>query len=157
MKRFVFGGLGVMAVVMLSDTATAQELSSSNIMDDVLDRFHSAASTWGPAIEAAASRLFWSLVVTSMVWTFGMMPLRKADIGEFFAELVRFTIFTGFFWWLLTNATQGMNIAGTIVQSLQTLGAQAGGLSNGNLGPSSILDIGFELYDQTVKATSELS
>ncbi|CAM0555207.1 hypothetical protein EHLJMEHL_04798 [Vreelandella titanicae] len=157
MKRFVFGGLGVMAVIMLSDTAMAQELSSSNIMDDVLDRFHSAASTWGPAIEAAASRLFWTLVVISMVWTFGMMALRKADIGELFAELVRFTIFTGFFWWLLTNATQGMNIAGTIVQSLQTLGAQAGGLSSGNLGPSSILDIGFELYDQTVKATSELS
>ncbi|MFI0472025.1 P-type conjugative transfer protein TrbL [Halomonas sp. HMF6819] len=157
MKRFGFGGLGVMAVLMLSDTAMAQELSSSNIMDDVLDRFHSAASTWGPAIEAAASRLFWTLVVISMVWTFGMMALRKADIGEFFAELVRFTIFTGFFWWLLTNATQGMNIAGTIVQSLQTLGAQAGGLSNSNLGPSSILDIGFELYDQTVKATSELS
>lgn len=157
MKRFVFGGLGVIAIVLLSDTAMAQELSSNNIMDDVLDRFHSAASTWGPAIEAAASRLFWTLVVISMVWTFGMMALRKADIGEFFAELVRFTIFTGFFWWLLTNATQGMNIAGTIVQSLQTLGAQAGGLSNSNLGPSSILDIGFELYDQTVKATSELS
>ena len=32
------------------------------------------------------------------------MALRKADIGEFFAEFVRFTIFTGFFWWLLINA-----------------------------------------------------
>src|SRR5690554_3759088 len=91
-----------------------------------------------------------------MVWTFGMMALRKADIGEFFAEFVRFTIFTGFFWWLLTNANQGMNIAGTIVQSLQTLGAQAGGLSSSNLGPSSILDLGFELYNRTVEATSEL-
>ena len=157
MKRIVFSGLGVMAVVMLSEPAMAQELSSSNIMDEVLDRFHSAASTWGPAIEAAASRLFWTLVVISMVWTFGMMALRKADIGEFFAEFVRFTIFTGFFWWLLTNANQGMNIAGTIVQSLQTLGAQAGGLSSSNLGPSSILDLGFELYNRTVEATSELS
>src|SRR5690625_6533381 len=49
-----------------------------------------------------------------------------------------------------------MNIAGTIVQSLQTLGAQAGGLSNSNLGPSSILDLGFELYNRTVQATSVL-
>lgn len=157
MKRIAFCGLGVMAAVVVSEPVLAQELSSSNIMDDVLDRFHGAASTWGPAIEAAASRLFWTLVVISMVWTFGMMALRRADIGEFFAELVRFTIFTGFFWWLLTNANQGMNIAGTIVQSLQTLGAQAGGLSNSNLGPSSILDLGFELYDRTVQATSELS
>ena len=67
MKRLVFGGLGVMAAVMLSEPVMAQELSSSNIMDEVLDRFHSAASTWGPAIEAAASRLFWTLVVISMV------------------------------------------------------------------------------------------
>lgn len=127
MKRFVFGGLGVMAAVMLSDTAMAQELSSNNIMDDVLDRFHAAASTWGPIIEAAATRLFWTLVVISMVWTFGMMALRKADIGEFFAEFVRFIMFTGFFWWLLSNATHGMNIAGTIIASLQQLGAEAGG------------------------------
>lgn len=157
MKRFIFGGLGVMAAVMLSDTAMAQELSSTNIMDDVLDRFHAAASTWGPAIEAAATRLFWTLVVISMVWTFGMMALRKADIGEFFAELVRFIMFTGFFWWLLSNATHGMNIAGTIIASLQQLGAEAGGLGSSTLGPSSILDMGFELYDKTVKATSELS
>ncbi|WP_091825791.1 P-type conjugative transfer protein TrbL [Marinobacterium iners] len=154
MKQIVFYGL---AALVASDPAMAQELSSSNIMDDVLDRYHSAVSTWGPVIEAAASRLFWALVVISMVWTFGMMALRKADIGEFFAELVRFTIFTGFFWWLLTNATHGMNIAGTMVASLQQLGAEAGGLGSSTLGPSSILDMGFELYDRTVQATSELS
>ncbi|MFP2768285.1 P-type conjugative transfer protein TrbL [Oceanisphaera sp. KMM 10153] len=157
MKQIAFCGLGVLAAVVVSEPVLAQELSSNNIMDDVLDRFHGAASTWGPAIEAAASRLFWTLVVISMVWTFGMMALRKADIGEFFAELVRFTIFTGFFWWLLINATHGMNIAGTMVASLQQLGAEAGGLGSSTLGPSSILDMGFELYDRTVQATSELS
>lgn len=155
-KKIALGGLMMVATMVLAEPAMAQELSSSGVMNDVLKRFHDAAATWGPAIESAASRLFWTLVVISMVWTFGMMALRKADIGEFFAEFVRFTIFTGFFWWLLTNANQGMNIAGTIVQSLQTLGAQAGGLSNSNLGPSSILDLGFELYNRTVQATSEL-
>jgi type IV secretion system protein TrbL len=52
-----------------------------------------------------------------MVWTFGMLALRKADIGEFYAEFVRFTIFTGFFWWLLTN---GPNFATDIMNSLRT-------------------------------------
>lgn len=155
-KKIALGGLMMVATVVLAEPAMAQELSSSGVMNDVLKRFHDAAATWGPAIESAASRLFWTLVVISMVWTFGMMALRKADISEFFAEFVRFTIFTGFFWWLLTNANEGMNIAGTIVQSLQALGAQAGGLSNSNLGPSSILDLGFELYNRTVQATSEL-
>jgi len=155
-KKIALGGFMMVATMVLAEPAMPQELSSSGVMNDVLKRFHDAAATWGPAIESAASRLFWTLVVISMVWTFGMMDLRKADIGEFFAEFVRFTIFTGFFWWLLTNANQGMNIAGTIVQSLQTLGAQAGGLSNSNIGPSSILDLGFELYNRTVQATSEL-
>nr|WP_321266045.1 P-type conjugative transfer protein TrbL [Alcaligenes faecalis] len=155
-NKIALGGLMMVATVALAEPAMAQELSSSGVMNDVLDRFHTTASTWGPAIEAAASRLFWSLVVISMVWTFGQMAIRKADIGEFFAELVRFTIFTGFFWWLLTNATTGMNIAGTMVASLQTLGAQAGGLADSKLGPSSILDLGFELYHKTVQATSEL-
>ncbi|OXB25639.1 hypothetical protein SF301_4862 [Shigella flexneri 2a str. 301] len=155
-KKIVFGGLMVAVTAVLAEPAMAQELSSRGVMNDVLERFHNTASTWGPAIEAAASRLFWALVVISMVWTFGMMALRKADIGEFFAEFVRFTIFTGFFWWLLTNATTGMNIAGTMVESLQMLGAQAGGLSDSKLGPSSILDLGFELYHKTVQATSEL-
>src|SRR5690606_6254845 len=36
------------------------------------------------------------------------------------------------------------------------LGAQAGGLADSKLGPSSILDLGFELYHKTVQATSEL-
>src|SRR5690554_3800105 len=155
-NKIALGGLMMVTTVALAEPAMAQELSSSGVMNDVLDRFHTTASTWGPAIEAAASRLFWSLVVISMVWTFGQMAMRKADIGEFFAEFVKFTIFTGFFWWLLTNATTGMNIAGTMVASLQTLGAQAGGLADSKLGPSSILDLGFELYNKTVQATSEL-
>src|SRR5690606_8821377 len=120
-KKIALGGLMMVDTMVLAEAAMAQELSSSGGMNEVLERFHDAAATWGLAIESAASRLFWTLIVSSMVWTFGMMALRKADIGEFFAEFVRFTIFTGFFWWLLTHANQGMNIAGTIVQSLQTL------------------------------------
>ncbi|HIF5859357.1 P-type conjugative transfer protein TrbL [Vibrio alginolyticus] len=157
MKNIMFGSFFVVVIFLLPGVAVADELSSSGVMNDVLSRFHGATSMWGPTIEAAATRLFWTLVIISMVITFGFMLLRKADIGEFFAEFIRFTLFTGFYWWLLSNATHGMNIAGTIVDSLQQLGADAGGLSSSKLGPSSILDMGFELYDKTVEATSELS
>lgn len=148
-----------MATVMLLvfTTPAFAELGSAGIMNDVLSRFHGAASGWASALEDAASRLFWSLVLISMIWTFGLMALRKADLAEFFAEFVRFTVFTGFFWWLLTNAVSGVNIGGTIIDSLQTLGADAGGLGTTKLGPSSVVDIGFELYDLTVQATDELS
>lgn len=163
MKITYWKGAAIVAALtlLLAEPALAQstggQLSSGGIMNDVLVRFRDATSTWGPIIQAAASRLFWALATISLVWTGGMMVLRKADIGEFFAEFTRFIIVTGFFWWLLTNSVTGMNIAGTIITSMQQLGAQAGGLSTSNLGPSSIVDLGFDLFNRTVEATSELS
>ena len=85
-----------------------------------------------------------------MVWTFGMMALRKADIGEFFAELVRFTIFTGFFWWLLTN---GPNFASTIYASLRQIAGNATGLGQA-LSPSGIVDIGFAIFYKVMDQSS---
>src|SRR5690554_1578737 len=116
--------------------------------DDILRRFRSAATGWQSVITNAASWLFWTLVVISMVWTFGMMALRKADIGEFFAELVRFTIFTGFFWWLLLN---GPGFAMDIINSLRTIAAEASGMSR-SLNPSTPIDIAFDIV---AKARSE--
>ena len=125
-------------------------IDNAGVFDSVLDRYQAAASGWAGVITMAASRLFWTLVVISMVWTFGMMALRKADIGEFFAEFVRFTIFTGFFWWALTN---GPNFASSIYASLRQLAGNATGLGNA-LSPSGIVDIGFALFDKVMDESS---
>ncbi len=130
--------------------AQAQALDSAGLFDDVLNRYNAAASGWAGVITDAASWLFWTLVVISMVWTFGMMALRKADIGEFFAELVRFTIFTGFFWWLLTN---GPNFASTIYASLRQVAGNATGLGNA-LSPSGIVDVGFAIFYKVMDQSS---
>ncbi len=53
-----------------------------------------------------------------------MLILRKADLMDFLAELIRFTITTGFFYWLLKN---GAEIASSIVTSLQQAGSNVGG------------------------------
>ncbi|MGK4480058.1 hypothetical protein ACSMDC_17030 [Yersinia enterocolitica] len=76
---------------------------NSGIMNTVLDRFQTAASGWGAVMVQYASWLFWGMALLSMVWTFGMMALRKADIQEFFAEALRFLSATGFFfgYWLM--------------------------------------------------------
>ena len=113
-------------------------VSNENMLDGIVEKINSITVGMASQIVGFASKLFWTLVVISMVWTFGMMALRKADIGEFFAELVRFTIFTGFFWWLLTNAVTGMNIAGTIIESMRNMAAQATGLGR-ELSPSGIV------------------
>jgi type IV secretion system protein VirB6/type IV secretion system protein TrbL len=125
-------------------------VDSGGLLDSVLQRYKSAASAWAGVITDAATWLFWTLVVISMVLTFGFMALRKADLGEFFAELVRFILFTGFFWWLLVN---GPTFADSIIQGLQQLGGKATGLG-GALSPSGVADVGFAIFDKVVDQSS---
>ncbi|MDN4121117.1 P-type conjugative transfer protein TrbL [Alcaligenes endophyticus] len=148
LMRFGFGS----ALVLLSQSAFAA-IEKGGVLNEVSDRFLTASSTWAGTITQYASWLFWTLVVISMVWTFGMMALRKADIGEFFAEFVRFTIFTGFFWWLLIN---GPNFAMDIVNSLRTIAAEASGLPRA-LGPSTPIDIAFDILAKAAKSYSVTS
>src|SRR5206468_1264122 len=110
--------------------------------ENVLDRYYTASHEWSAIILTHASWLFWTLALISMVWTFGMMALRKADIGEFFAEFERFTIFTGLFWWFLLN---GPRFGKTVIASLRQIGGEVT-LLGPNLTPSSLVDIGFEVF-----------
>jgi type IV secretion system protein VirB6/type IV secretion system protein TrbL len=125
-------------------------IDNAGILDNVLARYSAAASAWGAIIVTRATWLFWTLTLISMVWTFGMMALRKADLGEFFAEFVRFTIFTGFFWWLLLN---GPNFATSIMDSLRQIGAEATGLGS-TFSPSGIVDIGFDIFFKVLDQSS---
>ncbi|OSZ33484.1 P-type conjugative transfer protein TrbL [Alcaligenes faecalis] len=140
------------ALVFLSQSAAAA-IEKGGVLNEVSDRFLTSSSTWAGTITQYASWLFWTLVVISMVWTFGMMALRKADIGEFFAEFVRFTIFTGFFWWLLIN---GPNFAMDIVNSLRTIAAEASGLPRA-LNPSTPIDIAFDILAKAAMSYSVTS
>src|SRR5664279_1711228 len=139
-------------MVIISTNAHAA-IDNANIMDDVLRRYSTAASAWGTVITAHASWLFWTLALISMVWTFGMMILRKADIGEFFAEFIRFIVFTGFFWWLLIN---GPDFATSIMDSLRTIAGNATGTGSA-LTPSGIVDIGFNIFFKVIDRSSLLS
>jgi P-type conjugative transfer protein TrbL len=140
-KSDMLSGLLLLILVFISAQAQAA-IDSAGVMDTILSRYHAAAAAWQTVITQRASWLFWLLVTISMVWTFGLMALRRADLGEFFAEFIRFTVFTGFFWWLLIN---GPAFATSIISSLKQLGGEASGL-RGMASPSSIVDIGFEIF-----------
>lgn len=140
----------LITATLLYPVASSAALSNKNVFDTVLQKYEQASKTWSSIIIDHASRLFWTLVVISMVWTFGMMALRKADLGEFFAEFVRFTVFTGFFWWLLTN---GPHFADTIIQSLRQIGGEATGLGK-DFNISSIVDMGFNIFFKALDNTS---
>lgn len=149
MKTVLLRFGAVLPFASISPAAFA-EIDKGGVLNEVSDRFLTESSNWATTITDHASWLFWTLVVISMVWTFGMMALRKADIGEFFAEFTRFTITTGFFWWLLIN---GPGFAMDIINSLRNIAAESSGLPRG-LNPSTPIDIAFDII---AKAASSYS
>lgn len=144
-RKLLLTILGALCLAFVANSAFAEAMTS-DIYENVLDRFKAASQGWAAVILTHASRLFWTLALISMVWTFGMMALRKADLGEFFAEFVRFTIFTGLFWWFLLN---GPRFGETIIASLRQIGGEATRLGP-NLTPSSVVDIGFAVFFLTL-------
>ncbi|MGV7209321.1 P-type conjugative transfer protein TrbL [Oxalobacteraceae bacterium A2-2] len=143
--------LFVMVIVGVGFSLEAHAVvDNAGVFDKVLSRYSDIAESWERTITARASWLFWTLATISMVWTFGMMAIRKADIAEFFAEFLRFTIFTGFFWWLLDK---GPKYATSIMVSMRRIGAEAAKTGD-DLSPSGIVDVGFAIFDKVVDATS---
>ena len=115
---------------------------SAGVLDEVLRLFNQGASEWKSVIMDAAMFIFWTLGTISLVITYGTMIVRKADIGEFFAETIRFMLFFGFFLWLLRNGTE---FAESIIKSLTTLANKA---SSGPKSPSQVVDVGLKIWHQ---------
>jgi type IV secretion system protein TrbL len=127
-------------------------VSSGNILSNVTDQFRSQASSWGAIITGYATWLFWTLGMISLVWTGGTLILKKADIGEFFAEFIRFILFFGFFLWLLRNAA---DIGAAIIHSMMMIGSTASRTVIAD--PSAIMDIGFQIFHTVMEQTTILS
>lgn len=130
----------IVVIACFYTSSVYAQLSSDGLLDRVVNEFATRAISWQTIIMNAAMWLFWTLGTISLVWTFGFMALRKADIGEFFVEFIRFILFFGFMLWLLRN---GPNFSESILKSLQQLANQASG--HDGMSPSGIVDIGFKL------------
>jgi type IV secretion system protein TrbL len=125
-------------------------LDSKDILDNILYRFATTSTLWSQTLLTYARYLFWSLAIISMVWTYGLMALRRADLQEFLAETVRFFVVIGFFYWILDN---GPAIAKAIIDSMRKLAANASGI-NTAVSPSDIVDVGFDIVSKAVDNSS---
>jgi type IV secretion system protein TrbL len=144
-----------MAVLVLFGLAlhslTAEAaINNAGVFDNVLAKYQAQTVTWGAVVTRHATFLFWTLATISMIWTMGIMILRRADLGEFYAEFIRFILFTGFFWWLLSN---GPAMAVSVINSLRQIGGEVTGLGP-NLSPSGIVDIGFDIFYKVLDQSS---
>mgnify|MGYP001600762023 FL=1 len=147
-EKLALLGIGTIAALAIATPAFAQT-AGGGMFADVQSRYQAAAASWAGAMTSAASFLFWGLATISLVWTMGLMALRRADLGEFFSEFIRFVVFTGFYFFLLSN---GPAIAAAIIRSLQQLGSNAASI--GPVTPGSIVDIGFDIVSTTVDQSS---
>ncbi|ANW51720.1 P-type conjugative transfer protein TrbL [Burkholderia pseudomallei] len=144
-NQLVFGSM------MLLHAATAFAAPMDvNVVDSVMGKYQSAASSWGNVMVSYGSWLFWGLALVSMVWTYGMMAIRRSDIQEFFAESIRFFGTLGFFWWILYN---GPALGDAIVKSMWMIGAKAIGQTN-DFTPGSIVQIGYDIFAKALDNSS---
>ncbi|HCD9498737.1 P-type conjugative transfer protein TrbL [Legionella pneumophila] len=152
MKKQTITFLFVFLLIGFSVNAHADGagIDSRDLLDNILYRFSNNASMWSHTILSYARYLFWSLAMISMVWTYGMMALRRADIQEFLAETVRFLVVVGFFYWLLDN---GPAIATSIMDSMRRLAANASGI-DAKVSPSDIVDVGFDIVSKAIDNSS---
>jgi P-type conjugative transfer protein TrbL len=121
----------------------------------MLREFSGEAATWAGAVQARAEWVFWTLVLLSMVWTFGMMAIvARAGFDAVIAELTKFTIVTGFFWWILIN---GPRFAKSIIDSMRRIAGEASRVGDGTLSPSGVVDVGFAIFARVVDKSSILS
>ena len=151
MKKKTITYLIVFFLIGFSVCCHAQgSMDSRDLLDNILYRFSNTASTWSQTILSYARYLFWSLALISMVWTYGLMSLRRADIQEFMAETVRFLVVVGFFYWILDN---GPAIATAIIDSMRQLAAKASGIDT-HISPSDIIDVGFDIVSKAIDNSS---
>ena len=115
------------------------------VLTNTIQAFMRVTSTWKEVFFKAATDLFWILAPISLVWRGGQILLRGEGITEALAEFVRFSIFLGFYWWLLQN---GVAMATDILNSLKSLAEKAS--DTDGINPSNILNLGFTTFNQII-------
>jgi type IV secretion system protein TrbL len=124
--------------------AHAQGVDVHGVVDTLLGKYKTAGEAWIITIQNAATKLFWLLATISLAWTCISMGIKQADLVEIVAELCRFIMFTGFFFWLLLN---GASFANGIINSLRQVGGEAAGTGQA-IYPGDLITLGMQVFQQ---------
>ncbi|MBR3665393.1 MAG: P-type conjugative transfer protein TrbL [Lachnospiraceae bacterium] len=143
---FCFVSALVMLYLALPDLSFAEDGGADGVLDSVATSFKTSSKAWAAPLVSAATKLFWGLASISIVWTFFPLLFRSPDFGSAFAELLRYMVFIGFFYWILAN---GPDIARTIITGMTSIGSDVGGVSYTS--PSTIVDMGHDVFSEAIK------
>jgi type IV secretion system protein TrbL len=134
-------------IIFLVFVGSAHAANSSAIVDTILGKYQNAGQAWVGTLKNAATWIFWILATISLSWTCISMAIKQAEMGEFFAELCRFIMFTGLFFWLLTN---GPEFANDIINSLRTVGGDAA-VTGKSIYPGDLITLSMQVFQNTLQ------
>lgn len=134
----------LLSLLFITGSASAVELNADGILNSLIDEFVLCVNDSAVPIHKAAMRLFWFLVPMSMVMT-GIRCAFNGDMSEFFFSLVTGVLFTGIFFYLLSN---DYAIGKSIIDSFVTM------VDNGYMGPSELIDLVFNIDRQITNLTT---
>ena len=138
------------------DVAEAAGEASNNRLDGLLEKFREVAASWESVMKRQALSIFWTLATLEFAWSGVILLLKRADLTEVSAEILKRTIYTGFFFTLLTNASDWSD---KIIRSFRMIADEAnthiGG--TGGISPSKIFDIGVDIGARIAETSSIFS
>ena len=129
------------------------ELATNDVLNNVLNKYQEAASSWANTIQGYAEYFLSALAVMGFVWQLSQAWFHRSAFAEVIGEIIRYITFCGVFLWLLR---EGPNLAESIINALRQIGNEASGQPG--LNPSGIVDLGFSVFDKAcVLLKSDLS
>lgn len=146
-RASIYLAAGLAAALLVCAASPASAAGIQTMMSDVQSAFQGQLSTIGSAMNSAAKGIFWSLASISFVWAMAQLALKAADLGEILTELIRFTVVTGVFWYILQN---GSAIGLAIAQSFDTLAASAG--AGGVSTPDGVLNAAGGIWSKSLSS-----
>ncbi|QLC51795.1 P-type conjugative transfer protein TrbL [Bartonella alsatica] len=118
----------VLGCVFFTDVSFADSLDQTKSFNSLLDLIQKQSNNWYSKLHYYGFRLFWSLAVFQLLFSFIPLLFKQSDIADFFGEFVKFILVIGFFAALLEYSQEW----GTaIIESFRTAAADASGRGRG--------------------------
>ena len=138
MRKYWF----IIFLLIIPTFAFAQQTIDVDFIENIREKITSNAGKWSESIEKVAVRLFVILAGISFVMKFIMEVMTKGEVDtrESIAFIVKFTLTTGFFYYILDN---GIALANSIVTSFTQLGINVTGQPPTF---SNAINVGFKLW-----------
>ncbi len=145
--------LGLLILSLMVPALAQAQVRGDNFLDQITEDYRKKANLWHDVIHDAAVSLFWQLAALEFCWMAILLGLRRADVGEWAGDLVRYILFIGFFYAVLKHAQTWPS---HIVESLREIAGEANEDAGGTGGmhPADIFDIGLKIALQFSDAYS---